>query len=177
MSVIGKIVGGRKFPDTSAGTAAHERADDRHPARPPREHPVRRVVVGVDGSPNSAAAFQRAAAQARQRNAVLDVVYVLPPGADATAETVARVMLGQFTRRQCPYGVGAPMRLRIEHGDPQTVLLVVSAGAELLVVGRDTSPSPGAARLTTAAATVAAATAAAHRPAGQPPGPAIGPLW
>jgi nucleotide-binding universal stress UspA family protein len=109
--------------------------------RLPRERPPRRVVVAVDGSTGSAAAFQRAAEQARQRNALLDVVCLLPPSADAAAATMARVMLGQFTRRQCPYGVGTPMRLRVEQGDPQAVLLVVSAGAELLV-RRENAQSP-----------------------------------
>ena len=48
---------------------------------------------------------------------------------------MAKVMLGEFTRRQCPYGVGAPVRLRVEHGDPQVVLPLLGAGAELLIIG------------------------------------------
>ncbi len=74
---------------------------------------------------------------------MLDVVCVLADDADARAATTARVMLGEFTRRECPYGVGAPVRLRVERGDPEVVLLLVSAGAELLVVGRQGSPGTG----------------------------------
>jgi nucleotide-binding universal stress UspA family protein len=117
------------------GRVEHERAIGQ-PGQRPLDPAHRRVVVGVDGSPDSAAAFVRAASQARQRNATLDVVHVLPDDADGRAEIMAKVMLGEFTRRVCPYGVGAPVRLRVERGNPQTVLLMVSAGAELLITGR-----------------------------------------
>lgn len=140
MSMISRAAG-RKSPGSPGGAVPPKPAGGIPVQRLPRERPLRRVVVAVDGSAGSAAAFQRAAAQARQRNALLEVVCVLPPGADAPAATMARVMLGQFTRRQCPYGVGAPMRLRVERGDPQAVLLVVGAGAELLV-GRENAQSP-----------------------------------
>lgn len=101
----------------------------------------RRVVVGVDGSPESAVLLRCAASQARQRSATLDVVCVLPDGAGTRAATMARVKIGEFTRRVCPYGVGAPMRLRIERGNPQAVLRLISADAELLI----TQPSVPAA--------------------------------
>jgi nucleotide-binding universal stress UspA family protein len=122
----------------------HAQGPDGHPGMPggaaghlglpgvPHGRP-RRVVVGVDGSPGSATAFVLAAAQARQRNATLDVVCVLPADADARAATMARVMLGEFTRRVCPYGVGAPVRFRVERGDPKAVMLLMGAGAELLI--------------------------------------------
>jgi nucleotide-binding universal stress UspA family protein len=95
----------------------------------------RRVVVGVDGSCDSGAALRQAASQARQRNATLDVVYVISADADDSAAVAARVMLGEFTRRECPGGIGAPVCLRIERGDPAQALLRASDGAELLVVG------------------------------------------
>ncbi len=139
MGVINKAAGdpARGSP---GGASAQERstrpAYQRQPHHRSNHHHDRRVVVGVDYSPNSASAFQRAAAQARQRNAMLDVVYVLPEDADARAAAMAKVMLGEFTRRQCPYGVGAPVRLRVEHGDPRVVLPLVGAGAELLIIGR-----------------------------------------
>jgi nucleotide-binding universal stress UspA family protein len=103
----------------------------------------RRVVVGVDGSPDSAAALQRAASQARQRNATLDVVCVIPGDADARAAALARALLGEFTRRECPYGIGAPVRLRVERGDPAVVMPLVSADAELLVTSPAARPGAG----------------------------------
>ena len=53
-----------------------------------------RVVVGVAGTPNSLAALCRAAYQARNRGASLNVVYVIPAGANATAEASGCEMLG-----------------------------------------------------------------------------------
>jgi K+-sensing histidine kinase KdpD len=41
----------------------------------------RRIVVGIDGSPNSVSAPRRAVTQARQRHAELELVYVVTPGA------------------------------------------------------------------------------------------------
>ena len=95
----------------------------------------RRVAVVVDGSATSASALRHGASQARQRNALLDVVSVLPGDADPRAMVLARVRLGEFTRRECPYGVGAPMRLRVERGDRHVVLAQVADGAELLLTG------------------------------------------
>jgi nucleotide-binding universal stress UspA family protein len=96
-------------------------------------HPGRRVAVIVDGSALSATALRNAASQARQRNALLDVVSILPPGTDRQAQVAARVRLGEFTRRQCPYGVGVPVRLRVECGDPEDILPTIAEGAELLL--------------------------------------------
>ena len=140
MGMINKASARRERRSPGAPTARECAAGGSHQRQMHERLAHRRVVVGVDGSPDAAAAFQRAASQARQRNAMLDVVCVLAEDADADAATKARVMLGAFTRRECPYGVGVPVRLRVERGDPQLVLLLVSAGAELLVVGRQ-SPS------------------------------------
>ena len=93
------------------------------------------VVVVVDGSPESGAALRQAASQARQRNALLDIVCIVPDGTDGPASILARVKLGEFTRRECPYGMGVPVRLRVERGDPQSVLPEVAAEAELLING------------------------------------------
>jgi Universal stress protein family len=95
----------------------------------------RRVAVIVDGSTESAPALRQAAAQARQRNATLDVICLVPMEADARAVTMARVRLGELSRRACPYGVGAPVRLRVEHGGLDTVLPAIRAEVELLVPG------------------------------------------
>jgi nucleotide-binding universal stress UspA family protein len=106
------------------------------PGQPAQQQAGRRVVVVVvDGSPGSGEALRQAASQARQRNALLDIVYVVPDGTAGPACVMARVKLGEFTRRECPYGTGVPIRLRVECGEPQTVLLLVAAEAELLING------------------------------------------
>jgi Universal stress protein family len=106
---------------------------------------IRKVAVIVDGSSGAAPALREAAAQARQRNAVLDVICLLPDGADARAAVLARVWLGEFTRRECPLGVGVPMRLRVEHGDLAAMAPVIRSGVELLVtLPAETGTGPGA---------------------------------
>ena len=115
------------------------------------------VVVVVDGSPESGAALRQAASQARQRNALLDIVCIVPDGTDGPASILARVKLGEFTRHECPHGMGVPVRLRVERGDPQLMLPQVAAEAELLINGL---PRPAAAddELQTPAGTSAAPT-------------------
>lgn len=107
-------------------------------AQPPS--PRRVVVVVVDGSPDSGDALRQAASQARQRNALLEIVRVVPPGMGEAASAMARAKLGEFTRRECPYGTGAPVRLRVECGDPIVVLGVAAAEAELLINGLPRPP-------------------------------------
>ena len=111
-------------------------ADEIQPPGSARQRPAhRQVAVIVDGGPESAPALRQAASQARQRNATLDVICLLPEQADERALTMARVRLGELSRRACPLGVGVPARFRVEHGDVDTVLPVIQAGAELLVCG------------------------------------------
>ena len=114
------------------------------PAQPDRRARRRVVVVVVDGSPDSGEALRQAASQARQRNALLDIVHVAPAGTDGAARIMARVKLGEFTRRECPYGTGVPVRLRVECGDPVVVLGLVAAEAELLINGLLKPPAPDA---------------------------------
>jgi hypothetical protein len=123
----------------------------------------RRVAVVVDGSAASAAALRHAASQARQRNALLDVVGVLPADADAQARVTARVRLGEFTRRECPYGVGAPMQLRVECGDLEALLPLIGEGAELVLGGHPEAPAAPGPVLGRPAAT-GRRQAAAHHP-------------
>ncbi len=115
-----------------------------HAAQPPGQQAGRRrvVVVVADASPDPGGALREAASQARQRNALLDIVYVVPAATDDATSVVARVQLGEFTRRECPYGTGVPVRLRVERGDPRAVLLVLAAGAELLIDGLPGPPEP-----------------------------------
>ena len=106
---------------------------------PAQQHSAdRRVAVIVDGSTASAPRLRQAASQARQRNATLDVICLLPEQADARSVTLARVRLAEFSRRACPYGIGAPVRLRVELGDLDTVRPAIRAEVELLV----TIPAP-----------------------------------
>ena len=129
----------------SHGTGRHQGGSPPEaPGGPPHHVPgepagrpghQRVVVVVVDGSPESGAALRQAASQARQRNALLDIVCIVPDGTDGPASILARVKLGEFTRRECPYGMGVSVRLRVERGDPQSVLPEVAAEAELLING------------------------------------------
>jgi Universal stress protein family len=143
--------GQRRVP---AGHGPAGEQNGTQPPAPPPERPGRRVAVIVDGSPGAAPALRQAAAQARQRNAVLDVICLLPDEADTRAATLARVWLGEFTRRECPLGVGTPVRLRVEHGDLAAVLPVIRSGVELLVTVAEAGTGPGA--LSAAAAAQAA---------------------
>ena len=120
--------GGGNTPDNPGGLPHHVPGE---PSLWPGHHRV--VVVVVDASPESGAALRQAASQARQRNALLDIVCIVPDGTDGPASILARVKLGEFTRRECPYGIGVPVRLRVERGDPQRVLSEVAAEAELLI--------------------------------------------
>jgi len=134
MRTIG-LAAGRTGARSHSASASRRANAASHPALPPlsARPSRRRVVVCVDGSPGAAEAFARAAAQARQRSAVLDVVCVIPDDADDRAATMARVRLGEFTRRVCPYGVGAQTRLNIERGDPEAVVSTLGTGAEMLI--------------------------------------------
>ena len=122
----------------------------------------RRVAVVVDGSEASAAALRHGASQARQRNALLDVVGLLPADADAQARVTARARVGEFTRRECPDGVGAPMRLRVECGDPEVLLPVIGQGAELVLSGHPEAPATPGPELGRPAATERRQTAPHH---------------
>jgi hypothetical protein len=118
------------------------------PGQPAQRRRV--VVLVVVGSPDSGEALRQAASQARQRNALLDIVHVVPAGTEVAARIMAKVKLGEFTRHECPYGTGAPVRLRVECGDPLVVLGLAAAGAELLINGlpgppeanREPEPTP-----------------------------------
>jgi len=124
----------------------------------------RRVIVLVDGSGESAAALVRGASQARQRNALLDVIRIVPADADTRAMISARVWLGEFTRRQCPYGTGARVRFRVERGDREALLPLLGEGAELLLTGQ---PEP--ARAVPLPARAVPLPAARHHPWWLPP--------
>jgi nucleotide-binding universal stress UspA family protein len=108
-----------------------------------------RIVVGIDGSPESRAALDHALAESRRRQAPLRVVaaYIYPEYnglgwpypvlvapetiADAT-RTAARQMLDEALGA-CP--TPEPVELVVRAGPAAEVLVEESAGAGLLVVG------------------------------------------
>ncbi|MBO2446108.1 universal stress protein [Actinomadura barringtoniae] len=96
---------------------------------------ARRVVVGVDGSPNSMAALRRASDEAFRRSARLEVVRVLDgtPGRIRTARAWLR--LRTLAARKIPRSRHILTRLRIVYGDPAAVLPQAAERAELLVIG------------------------------------------
>jgi nucleotide-binding universal stress UspA family protein len=96
----------------------------------------RRVVVGVDGSPNSIAALHRAVAEAQRSPATLEAVLVLADESPhPSAYAAALEMLAEILIREYPDGIGVPVRRLVEHGDPAEVLVQLADGASLLVVG------------------------------------------
>src|ERR1039458_2571848 len=85
------IAGPRPHPGWSNPGWPHPGQVPAQSAQPPSR---RVVVVVVDGSPDSGDALRQAASQARQRNALLDIVRVVPPGTGGAASVMARVELG-----------------------------------------------------------------------------------
>ncbi|MFJ4685048.1 universal stress protein [Streptomyces sp. NPDC088789] len=112
----------------------------------PVREPVRRVVVGVDGSPTSHAALRWAAGYARETGAVVEVVYAwdTPSSAGWTGPAIdPEFDLEQAHERfaaelQSVFGDERPAGLRevLVEGDPSEVLIRASEGADLVVVGR-----------------------------------------
>ncbi len=138
MISIGKPRTGRHADGNSRppAPATSEMAGETQPPGSARQRSAhRRVAVIVDGSPESAPALRQAASQARQRNATLEVICLLPEQPDEQAVTMARVRLGALSRRACPSGAGVPLCFRVEHGDVDTVVAVIQADVELLVYG------------------------------------------
>jgi Universal stress protein family len=136
----GQRADGNSRPPAPAASKLASEPDSTGRPGPARPRPAHRQVAVIvdgspDGSPESAPALRQAASQARQRNATLDVICLLPEQADERTVTMARVRLGELSRRACPLGAGVPVRFRVEHGDVDTMLPVIQADSELLVYG------------------------------------------
>jgi nucleotide-binding universal stress UspA family protein len=95
----------------------------------------RYVAVGYDGSPNSAAALRRAAAEARQRHARLDVIRVIPRAGGPLRAPAAWLRLRKEVARLLPRLQHVSTRLRIGRGDAGAELCRMADHAELLVIG------------------------------------------
>jgi nucleotide-binding universal stress UspA family protein len=117
---------------------------------------VKRIVVGVDGSPGSARALRWAIGLARDEKAEIIPVYALGPGADLARGTSNAVAAGlglspselgswrdelrrEFEHEWCSPLVaeGLPFRTRFEHVSAAAALMAVADGmdADLIVVG------------------------------------------
>jgi nucleotide-binding universal stress UspA family protein len=95
----------------------------------------RRVVAGIDGSPNSLLALRRAVYAARLCGACVELVRALRPDATPAAQIEGVGALAMAVRCEFPEGPGVPFRFTVECGDPGEILVKRSAGADLLVIG------------------------------------------
>jgi nucleotide-binding universal stress UspA family protein len=103
----------------------------------------RYVVTGFDGSPNSAVALRRAAAEARERHARLDVVRVIPREGGPLRKPLAWLRLRNEVARLLPRAQHVTTRLRIARGDAGAQLIRLADRAEVLVVGARVNAAHG----------------------------------
>jgi nucleotide-binding universal stress UspA family protein len=98
---------------------------------------VETIVVGTDGSDDGQRALAWAAAEARRRGAVLEVVHAwelmasdtMSPDPSGSARTVLASCLSGIDTE------GVEVRPRLVQGRPAPSLVGAAAGADLLVVG------------------------------------------
>jgi nucleotide-binding universal stress UspA family protein len=104
---------------------------------------TRRIVVAVDGSPNSRLALRRAAEEATAHAASLDVVLAWGLLDEVTArhfdphygEATAHADLAQILKEELDEPQLAVTRLRVENDLPARAILAAAEGAWLVVVG------------------------------------------
>jgi nucleotide-binding universal stress UspA family protein len=95
----------------------------------------RHVVIGFDGSPNSAVALRRAAAEARERHARLDVVRVIPRADGFVRVPATWLRLRNEVARLVSRTQHVSTRLRVVRGDAGEQLTRLARNADVLVVG------------------------------------------
>ena len=111
---------------------------------------IKQIVVGVDGSEASRAALRWAYDEAAHHNAALTAISTwnpptlpmsppygsLPPeGYETEPERAARELLERLTADLEPREPAVDVRISISKGNPAKVLIDMSQGADLLVVG------------------------------------------
>lgn len=113
---------------------------------------VRRLVVGVDGSAESASALRWACREANLRGAEVHAVHARetsPTASYAVPAQGSRVDFDALWRSVLPNGVqgtqGVPVRTEVATGLAARVLLERCEGADMLVLGT-VSNEPGASR-------------------------------
>jgi nucleotide-binding universal stress UspA family protein len=124
-----------------------------HPGRDPEpgppsdeQEPARKVVVGIDGSDESATALRWAVGYARRIDAVVRAVAVwhqplqfgmaaVPPPPRQAFEAEAGHWLTAALPSLRPDEAGAPIQTRTAEGDPSSILVEQAADAEVLVLG------------------------------------------
>ncbi len=148
-SLRGVLLGsvGQQCAQHARGPVVVVRHEEPTGAAPREQETAGRVVVGVDGSPGSAAALQFAEEEARLRGGELHVVHAWvdtvsgyggPPWAvpvttlQEQADTTLRESLQEAWRHGSP---GVQVRAETVEGVDWDVLTRVAAGADLLVVG------------------------------------------
>jgi nucleotide-binding universal stress UspA family protein len=104
----------------------------------------RYVLTGFDGSPNSAVALRRAATEARERHARLDVVRVIPRAGGFARIPAAWLRLRGEVARVVPRAQHISTRLRIVRGDAAEQLTRLADRADVLVVGARMNSRHGA---------------------------------
>jgi nucleotide-binding universal stress UspA family protein len=95
----------------------------------------RYVLTGFDGSPNSAVALRRAANEARERHARLDVVRVIPRSGGFVRTPATWLRLRGEVARLLPRTQHLSTRLRVVRGDAAEQLTRLANHADVLVVG------------------------------------------
>jgi len=127
---------------------------------------TRPVLVGVDGLPGSAGALRYAVAEARRRRAPLHLLHVVPsllslgpatPMVDL--QKIGAELLADAERTAHDLGPDLEVHSVLTRGERTTGIAKAAAGAQLLVVGRESRR--GIERLITGTAT---ASVAAHAP-------------
>ena len=109
------------------------------------DSPEKRIVVGVDGSESSIQALEWAARQAEYTGAVLEAVttwewptsygWVAPVGNGWDPQVDAGKILDEIVSRLLKAHPNITVRRGVVEGRPAPVLIELSRGAELVVVG------------------------------------------
>jgi nucleotide-binding universal stress UspA family protein len=101
--------------------------------------PLKRVVVGVDGSAGSTHALEWAAAEADRSGALLEVHTVYSPGyVFVTSEEVQAIMqevIDDAAARVAALAPGVEVKGVTHEGATAKILIEASRGADLLIVG------------------------------------------